>query len=94
MRKQFEERGDAKPLMAILLELPLAVVQRTDLSGFEPSGDTVEVEGMVADAPGHSALLAGGARLVGLTLDAQIHYVVAANGAVVHHDIPGPERHC
>ena len=31
--------------------------------------------------------------LVGLALDAQVHDVVAADGAVVHHDIPGPQRH-
>ncbi|KAJ8520660.1 hypothetical protein ON010_g17914 [Phytophthora cinnamomi] len=40
-----------------------------------------------ADAPGHCALLAGGRRLVGLALDAQVHDVVAADGAVVHHDV-------
>ena len=32
--------------------------------------------------------------LVGLTLDAQVHDVVPADGAVVHHDVPGPQRHC
>ena len=31
--------------------------------------------------------------LVGLALDAQVHDVVAADGAVVHHDVPGPQRH-
>ena len=43
--------------------------------------------------PGHSALLAGGTRLVGLTLDAQVHDVVPADRAVVHLDVPGPEGH-
>jgi len=47
----------------------------------------VEMEGVVADAPGHGALLASGGRLVRLTLDAQVHDVVAADGAVVHHDV-------
>ena len=43
-----------------LVELPLSVVQGTDLSGLEPARDTVEVEGMVAHAPGHRTLLTGG----------------------------------
>ena len=34
------------------------------------------------------------AHLVGLTLDAQVHDVVPADGAVVHHDVPGPQSHC
>ena len=51
----------------------------------------MEVEGVVAHPPGHSALLAGGAGLVGLALDAQVHDVVPADGAVVHHDVPGPQ---
>ena len=54
-------------------------------------GDAVEVEGVVAHPPGHGALLAGGAGLVGLALDAQVHDVVPADGAVVHHDVPGPQ---
>ncbi len=51
------------------MELPLSVVKGTDLPGLEPAGDTVEVEGMVAHAPGYGALLTGGRGLVGLTLD-------------------------
>ena len=39
-------------------------------------GDAVEVEGVVAHPPGHGALLASGAGLVGLALDAQVHDVV------------------
>ena len=31
--------------------------------------------------------------LVGLALDAEVHDVVATDGAVVHHDVPGPQRH-
>ena len=31
--------------------------------------------------------------LVGLALDAEVHDVVAADGAVVHHDVPGPKCH-
>ena len=50
-------------LVSVLLELPVPVVEGTDLSGLEPAGDAVEVEGVVTHAPGHRALLAGGARL-------------------------------
>lgn len=45
----------------------------------------------IADAPGDSALLTRGRRLVGLALDAEIHDVVTANSAVVDNDIPRPE---
>jgi len=47
---------------------------------------------MVANSPSDGALLAGCARLVRLALDAEVHDVVAADGAVVDHDVPGPER--
>jgi len=77
--------------MSILLELPFAIVERTDLTSFEPSGDAVEVEGVVTDAPGHRAFLTRGGCLICLALDAEIHDVVAADGAVVDDDVPGPE---
>ena len=78
-------------LVSVLLELPVPVVQGADLPGLQPPGDAVEVEGVVAHPPGHGALLAGGAGLVGLALDAQVHDVVPADGAVVHHNVPGPQ---
>ena len=53
----------------------------------------MKVEGMVTHPPGHGALLARLAGLVGLALDAQVHDVVPADGAVVHHDVPGPQRY-
>ena len=81
-------------LMPVLLELPVSVVKGADLPGLEPSGDAVEVEGVVAHAPRDGALLGGRRRLVGLALDAQVHDVVPADGAVVHDDVPGPQRHC
>ena len=62
--------------MSVLLELPVPVVQGAHLPGLEPPGDAVEVEGVVAHPPGHGALFAGGAGLVGLALDAQVHDVV------------------
>ena len=49
--------------MSVLLELPVPVVQGTNLSGLEPSGDAVEVEGVVTHPPRHGALLAGRTRL-------------------------------
>ena len=79
--------------VSILLELPVPVVERADLPSLEPPGDAVEVEGVVAHAPRDGALLGGRRRLVGLALDAEVHDVVAADGAVVHHDVPGPKCH-
>lgn len=78
-------------LVAVLLELPLPVVQRAHLSGFEPAGNTVKVEGMVTNAPGHSTFLAGGGRLIRLTLDTVVHDVITADGTVVDHNIPRPQ---
>lgn len=45
----------------------------------------------VTDSPCNSALFTCGGRLVGLALDAEVHDVVTANGAVVDNDIPTPE---
>jgi hypothetical protein len=45
----------------------------------------------VADSPRDCALLARGRCLVGLAVDAQVHDVVTADGAVVDDDVPGPE---
>ena len=78
-------------LSSVFLELPVTVAQGADVPGLEPPGDAVEVECVVAHSPGHCALLTGGTGLVGLTLDAQVHDVVPADGAVVHHDVPGPQ---
>jgi len=54
----------------------------------------VEVEGVIAHTPRHGALLGGGGGLVGLAFYAQVHDVVATNGAVVDDDVPRPQRHC
>jgi len=53
-----------------------------------------QVDTHVADAPSHRTLLRRGRSLVGLAVNAQIHDVVAADGAVVHDDVPGPQRDC
>jgi hypothetical protein len=45
----------------------------------------------IANAPGYGALFAGGGGLVGLALDTEVHDVVAADGAVVDDNVPGPE---
>lgn len=77
---------------AVLLELPVTVIQRTDLAGLQPSRDAVEMESVIANTPSNGALLAGGGCLVCLALDTEIHDVVSANGAVVDDNVPGPER--
>lgn len=99
--------------MAVLLELPLPVVQRAHLTSLQPARNAVEMESVlhtrntklltnrphvatinkthIAHAPGHSTLLAGGGRLIRLALDAQVHDVIAANGTVVHDNVPGPQ---
>ena len=41
----------------------------------------------IADPPGHGALLWRHTGLVGLALDAQVHDVVAADGAVVYNNV-------
>jgi len=53
----------------------------------------MKVERMVAYTPRHSALLAGCRSLVCLTLNAEIHNMVSADGAVVHDYVPSPESH-
>ena len=61
--------------LAVFLEVPVPVVKRADLPGFEPAGDAVEVEGVVADAPGDGALVVGvGVVLVSAIL--KIHHNV------------------
>jgi hypothetical protein len=74
-------------LSTVLLELPVPVVERADLAYSAACS-------YVADAPGNGALLARGGGLVRLALDAEVHDVVTADGAVVDDNVPGPESHC
>ena len=51
----------------------------------------MKVERVIAVSPGDSALLLETGGLIRLTLDAQIHDVIATNGAVVDLNVPCPE---
>ncbi len=53
----------------------------------EPSRDAVEVERVVAGAPCSCTLFGGVCDLIGLAVDAGLHDVVLANGAVVNRDV-------
>ena len=69
-----------------MTEIPFLVAERAHLSIFQPSGDTVEVEGMITLTPSQNAIL--GSILIGLALDAWVHCVVSANGTVIYRDVP------
>ena len=47
----------------------------------------------IADTPGNSTLLTCGRCLVCLALDAEIHYVIPANGTIVHHNVCQHDTH-
>lgn len=72
---------------SVLLELPFAIVEGTDLARLEPARDTVEMESVVTCAPCYGAFPCGGC-LIGLALDTEVHDVVATDGAVVDSKVP------
>lgn len=47
----------------------------------------MEMKSMITNAPGNGALFAGGRRLICLTFNAQVHYMISTDSAVVHNDI-------
>lgn len=69
------------------MEVPLLVVEGANTSLFEPSGDAVEVEGVIASTPGSSALVTGVSDLVSLAVDTSLHDVVLANGTIVNVNV-------
>lgn len=52
----------------------------------------MEVESMITNTPSHGAFFTGGRSLIGLTLDAQVHDVIAANGAIVNDNVCKQKR--
>jgi hypothetical protein len=86
LARGFENRQKQGPLLssAVLLELPVLVIERANVPRLEPPRDTVEMKGVVAHAPGHSAILSATPRLIGLAFDALVHDVVAADRTVVN----------
>ena len=48
---------------------------------------------MITDTPRDGALVGGRCCLIGLTFDAQIHNVIAADRAIIDDDVPRPESH-
>ena len=51
----------------------------------------MEMESVVAGTPSLCALFRSVSNLLRLALDARLHDVVSADGAVVDVDVPGPE---
>jgi len=90
---RLEPRSSDLGLTAILLELPVAVIQWTHIARLQPARDAMEMERVIANTPRNRAIVAASVGLRCLALDTQVHDVVAADGTVVNHDIPRPQRH-
>lgn len=76
------------------MELPFAVIQGTNRSCFQPLGDAMVVEGVVADAPGNLAVDLLLTVLQCLAFDARVLHVIFADRAGVYVNIPGPHCDC
>ena len=77
--------------MTIFLKFPVTVIQWANLTSFQPSGDAMEMKGMITHSPSHRALFGGYRCLIGLAFNAKIHNMVSTNGAIVNDDVPGPQ---
>lgn len=53
----------------------------------------MEVERVIADTPCSRAFVTGRRDLVSLAINAKIHDMISANGAVVHDDVPCPKSY-
>lgn len=60
----------------VLLELPVSVIERTHRSGLQPSRDAVEMESVIANAPGYGTFFAGSGSMISLALNACVSLLV------------------
>lgn len=54
------------------MELPVLIVERANTARAQPARDAVEVEGVIADTPGHCAVARRRRPLIGLALNTQL----------------------
>ena len=78
--------------MTVLIVLPGGVIQRTYAPLFQPPGDAMQVESMVAYTPRDGALFGRLRVLICLAVDARFHDVAFADRAVLHFNVSGPQR--
>ena len=75
---------------AVRLQIPFFVVEGANLPGPKPPCDTVGVKTVGARAR-HDVTILYVRFLVGLAIDANVHGVVSADGAVFCDQVPRPE---
>ena len=78
-------------LMTVFLEFPITVIERANLTSFQPPRDTMEMKCMVAHSPSHGTFFWGYGGLISLAFNAQIHDVVSTNGTIVDNNVPSPQ---
>ena len=91
--KDLSEQLKHKISFSIFVVFPRSIVKRADTSLFKPSSNAVMMESMIANSPRNNALFGWLLILVGLTIDAWLHNVTFANGAVFYFDVPWPESY-